>query len=311
MALIIVATIAIIGNALPSPARKLNGAGTFPIFIRLGEETYSIEVPSDGTIGDIYLTASTQLEGAQFSLHYGGQTLYDYTVPIADTGICAECVVEAILFTNDLQILDKMFKNDRCQEAWRHYTKERFGSYQEIERIACESTDCDVMAVVGQLYTYRGHAQIAHGRIRNLWLIMMFVDLDELWRLKGLTALTRLEFYDPRIEKYQIYQSNMVNIDLSGLMYLNELTCFQIENIQHLEELRFPNFTFGQSKLEEIEIANCPNLQRVDLRSLSGRGDNLTSKVDSEMDTEKVLVYERKEDKRLNFVIEINQYAYM
>ena len=140
--------------SLTTTQRSLNAhARTFAIYIRTEEgKADFIDLQADATVGDVYVAASQldRLSGAQFSLHYRGETLDDREAIVADLGICAESAVDVILI-NDLQILDQMILPGHSQQVWKRRTYEsghllQLESYEEFAQYAATKKG-DVMEV--------------------------------------------------------------------------------------------------------------------------------------------------------------------
>ena len=244
--LIFIAIIATIGQALTTTQRSLTAdvSTEFPIFIQFEGQTHSIDVPSDGTIKDIEsaLSRMTQMDNAQFLLRFRGQILYDYSVPIADTGIFAESLVEAVLM-NDLQIFLQMVKSE----------------HREFEVV-------DDSVTHGQFKSHWSFIAMEGGRIIELRLALERISVNELWRLKGLTKLHKLVLINSG--------SSLSQLDLSGLSYLKNLDWLAFVALRGCQELILPNWE--ESKLTMISIMACPDLKRIDVRSLGYRSGDFT-----------------------------------
>eukprot|EP01065_Artemidia_motanka_P047594 TRINITY_DN7487_c0_g1_i1.p1 TRINITY_DN7487_c0_g1~~TRINITY_DN7487_c0_g1_i1.p1 ORF type:complete len:626 (+),score=194.23 TRINITY_DN7487_c0_g1_i1:70-1947(+) len=64
------------------------------LFLRYLDETYPIDVPASANIGDLRWEAAKATGLDQCRLRFRGEVLADNWVPLADTGISSECVVE-------------------------------------------------------------------------------------------------------------------------------------------------------------------------------------------------------------------------
>ena len=273
--LIVIVMVATIGHAFATTQRSLNAdvIAEYPIFIQFEGQTHSIDVPSHGTIKDIEsaLSRVTQMDNAQFSLQSAGRILGDYTVSIADAGICAESMIEAVLM-NDLQIFDKMLHRRCRDQVWRGHTRGQFSSYQDAYTA---SNGGDVMQLFAEI---PGHGlngqlnQINEGRITKFNVNLQCMNVNELWRLKGLTNLKTLDFM------HYSGHAAVSKLDLSGLSYLKNLDWLGFHNVRGLKELILPNWE--ASTLTAISITACPDLRIMDARTLGYRGRNLTIQVD-------------------------------
>ena len=256
-------------------------SASLPLFIRFGEETTTLDLSPDATVGDVYAAASQtpKLANCQFLLRFAGETLHDDTASISDKGIGAEAVIDVLLM-NDFQILNALIPPDRRRDVWKMLT---YGCGD------CES--CDQFESIGDImqisksfpdYSYATDYKITvvEGRIKVIGTHPgdLPLNLKELWRLRGMLELACLMIFD---------YYGVRDLDLSVLQYLQNLEELHFLDLPKLRKIVFPSDMSACRKLNLIVIQG-QELRKVDLKPLSFLGSSLTVQIAYKM--RKVLV---------------------
>eukprot|EP01065_Artemidia_motanka_P044749 TRINITY_DN641_c0_g1_i4.p1 TRINITY_DN641_c0_g1~~TRINITY_DN641_c0_g1_i4.p1 ORF type:complete len:597 (+),score=132.17 TRINITY_DN641_c0_g1_i4:74-1864(+) len=65
------------------------------LYVRWGDQTHPVELPADARVGDLRRAAQEATGQLRSRLLFGGAALEDDSMPLADSGLSSECVVEA------------------------------------------------------------------------------------------------------------------------------------------------------------------------------------------------------------------------
>ena len=126
------------------------GGGVLPLFVRFDDDAdaYSIDVPSDATVGDLHeiIKGVRHFDDAQSRLEMSvsGTLLGVMADPLADSGVCAECVVSArIIALTDTQLMQKFLMRTNArevnEEVNRYWDTDCCRWSGEVIRVTCDN----------------------------------------------------------------------------------------------------------------------------------------------------------------------------
>lgn len=244
-----------------SGQRSLHAAaadGEFPLQLRFKDDTRAIEISKGATVADLYEAAAAQgWTRMEFALQHSGMVLEDMTALIADLGVCSEAVIEMVEVQNDLQTLDAMITTDPAARSliWKTLTEDRIENYAQLEEASLGS-GLNVMQEMERVNANNGYMELHDGRVISLSIPSNFLNVEELWRISGLSALQTL--------KFGVEDSEPIEMIIPLLASLHNLRHLVIHNMIASQTITFP-----EMELESISLFGCQGLINMDVSAVT------------------------------------------